>query len=101
MASSINTWDEDVVENVLTSIPLSTESSTALSKPLQRLSTLASHISSELEINMSGTDYKFYGWFGKSPDCIKNGQLVKEEFTPKKFSNNDVDVKITHCGICG
>ena len=50
---------------------------------------------------MSGDNYKFYGWFGKTPDCIKKGELVKEEFTPKQFSNDDVDLKITHCGVCG
>jgi len=50
---------------------------------------------------MSGTDYNFIGWFGKSPDCIEKGALVKEEFTPKPFAESDVDIKITHCGICG
>lgn len=50
---------------------------------------------------MSDINYKFIGWFAKSPDCIEKGTLVKEEFTPKPFAENDVDIKITHCGICG
>ncbi|KAF8458002.1 alcohol dehydrogenase-like protein [Terfezia claveryi] len=50
---------------------------------------------------MSDINYNFVGWLAKSPDCIEKGTLVKEEFTPKPFAENDVDIKITHCGICG
>ena len=42
---------------------------------------------------MSGTDHKFVGWFEKSLDCITKETLVKEEFTPKPFAENEVDIK--------
>lgn len=48
--------------------------------------------------NMS-TDYKFAGWMGKDKNAI--GNMVWEEFTPKTWSEDDVDIKITHSGICG
>lgn len=47
------------------------------------------------------TDYKFVGYMGLDKDCVKNGKLVQQEFTPKPFTEDDVDLKITHCGICG
>lgn len=43
---------------------------------------------------------KFEGWLGKSPESVK-GNMVWGEFEPKKFEETDVDIKITHCGICG
>jgi alcohol dehydrogenase (NADP+) len=45
-------------------------------------------------------DYKFRGWLGYDPNSAK-GNLVEAEFTPKPFEETDVDIKITHCGICG
>ncbi|KAI9004219.1 putative quinone oxidoreductase [Gaertneriomyces semiglobifer] len=44
-------------------------------------------------------DYKFAGWVGKDKDCI--GKMVWEEYTPKTWTEDDVDIKISHCGICG
>ncbi|KAF8476028.1 putative NADP-dependent alcohol dehydrogenase C 2 [Kalaharituber pfeilii] len=49
----------------------------------------------------AATDYKFVGWMGHNPDCIHNQALVQEEFKPKPFTEDDVDIKISHCGICG
>ncbi|KAL2430389.1 NADP-dependent alcohol dehydrogenase 6 [Exophiala dermatitidis] len=46
------------------------------------------------------TDYKFQGWLGLDPDSV-NGKMVWKEYEPKPFEENDVDIKITHCGICG
>ncbi|KAI1616908.1 zinc-binding alcohol dehydrogenase [Exophiala viscosa] len=46
------------------------------------------------------TDYKFQGWLGLDPDCVK-GKMVWKEYEPKEFDENDVDIKITHCGVCG
>lgn len=45
-------------------------------------------------------DYKFQGWLGLDKDCA-NGNMVWQEYQPKKFEDSDVDIKITHCGICG
>jgi alcohol dehydrogenase (NADP+) len=46
------------------------------------------------------TDYKFEGWLGLSPDAI-NGKMQWGAFEPKKWQEDDVDIQITHCGICG
>lgn len=46
-------------------------------------------------------DYKFEGWMGTNPESAK-GQMVWQEFPDvKKFEETDVDIQITHCGICG
>ncbi|KAF2270448.1 GroES-like protein [Lojkania enalia] len=42
----------------------------------------------------------FHGWLGHSATSAK-GNLTWEPFTPKPFADTDVDVKISHCGICG
>jgi len=46
------------------------------------------------------TNYKFHGWLGLDKDSAK-GQMVWSEYQPKPFEETDVDIKITHCGICG
>jgi hypothetical protein len=51
-----------------------------------------------LILNMS-TDYKFEGWLGNDEKAI--GNMKWGEFEPKKWSENDVDIKISHCGVCG
>lgn len=46
------------------------------------------------------TNYKFEGWLGhdrKSAD----GNMKWESYEPKKWSEEDVDIEITHCGIRG
>lgn len=45
-------------------------------------------------------DYKFQGWLGLDKDSSK-GKMVWQSYEPKKFEENDVDIKISHCGICG
>ena len=45
------------------------------------------------------TDYKFQGWQGLGPDSVE-GQMVFKEFEPKPWAETDVDIKVTHCGIC-
>ncbi|CUS15172.1 unnamed protein product [Tuber aestivum] len=47
------------------------------------------------------TDYSFKGWVGKSSDCIEKQGLVYTDIEPKKFTEDDVDIRISHCGICG
>jgi alcohol dehydrogenase (NADP+) len=51
---------------------------------------------------MSGEDYKFEGWMGLGPESA-DGKMVWQEFPKdrKPFEENDVDIQITHSGICG
>lgn len=49
---------------------------------------------------MSGTDYEFQGWLGKDEASV-DGKMVWEKFEPKKWEEDDVDIQISHCGICG
>ena len=44
-------------------------------------------------------EYKFEGWMGLDAESAK-GKLVWQEFKPKPFEETDVDIEITHCGIC-
>lgn len=48
---------------------------------------------------MGSSDYTFQGWLGKGPDSVE-GKMVWEQYEPKTWSESDVDIKITHCGIC-
>jgi len=45
-------------------------------------------------------DTKFQGWLGKDEASV-NGKMVWGDFEPKKWSEDDVDIEISHCGICG
>ncbi|KAF4551575.1 Alcohol dehydrogenase GroES-like domain-containing protein 18 [Elsinoe fawcettii] len=45
------------------------------------------------------TDYKFEGWMGLDKDCAE-GKMVWQEFKPKTWEEADVDIEISHCGIC-
>jgi hypothetical protein len=47
---------------------------------------------------MSGPVYK--GWMGLDKDADK-GKMVWQEFEPKTWTEDDVEIKVTHCGICG
>ncbi|KAH6661833.1 putative zinc-binding alcohol dehydrogenase [Halenospora varia] len=49
---------------------------------------------------MATTKYKFEGWMGLDKHSA-DGKMVWKEFEPKKWEETDVDIKITHCGICG
>ena len=44
--------------------------------------------------------YKFQGWMGLDKEADK-GNMVWQEYEPKTWTEDDVDIKITHCGICG
>ncbi|KAJ5289308.1 uncharacterized protein N7443_009561 [Penicillium atrosanguineum] len=48
----------------------------------------------------STESYKFEGWMGLSPEAAQ-GKMVWQEFEPKPWEETDVDIKVTHCGICG
>jgi len=80
-----------------------------MSKISNRLSAIQSQISqgaptsTELDTTTSATmstDYKFQGWLGLDKDSVK-GAMVWQGYEPKPFEETDVDIKITHCGICG
>lgn len=49
---------------------------------------------------MAQTDYKFEGWMGLDPSAGE-GNMVWQEFQPKEWEETDVDIKVSHCGICG
>jgi alcohol dehydrogenase (NADP+) len=42
----------------------------------------------------------FTGWVAHSPSAINN-QLEWTTFTPKHFQPTDIEIAITHCGLCG
>ncbi|KAI4847207.1 putative zinc-binding alcohol dehydrogenase [Aureobasidium sp. EXF-8845] len=44
--------------------------------------------------------YKFEGWLGYDEMSAK-GNMRWGDFEPKSWSENDVDIKISHCGVCG
>ena len=43
---------------------------------------------------------KFQGWLGLDQSAFE-GNMKWGEFEPKKWTENDVDIEISHCGICG
>lgn len=45
-------------------------------------------------------EYKFQGWLGLDAESV-NGKMVWKEYEPKPFEETDVDIKITHSGVCG
>ena len=46
------------------------------------------------------SDYKFEGWLGHDAASV-DGKMVWGEFEPKAWEETDVDIKVTHSGICG
>jgi D-arabinose 1-dehydrogenase-like Zn-dependent alcohol dehydrogenase len=49
---------------------------------------------------MGSTDYKFEGWMGLDASAAQ-GNMKWQEFEPKPWEETDVDIQVTHCGICG
>lgn len=45
------------------------------------------------------SDYSFKGWMGKDKNAI--GNMDYEEFEPQPWSEDLVDIQISHSGICG
>jgi len=71
----------------------------------KRILTLTNHLQDSLnpaddiqKAKMSS--YKFQGWMGLDKDASK-GKMVWQEYEPKTWTEDDVDIKISHCGICG
>lgn len=46
------------------------------------------------------TQYKFQGWLGLDPSSAQ-GNMQWKEYEPKTWEETDVDIKVSHCGICG
>ncbi|KAH7133373.1 chaperonin 10-like protein [Dactylonectria estremocensis] len=46
------------------------------------------------------TDYTFEGWMGEDPSAAE-GNMVWKEYEPKPWEETDIDIRITHSGICG
>ena len=45
-------------------------------------------------------DYKFEGWVGLDKASVE-GNMIWREYEPKAWEETDIDIKITHSGICG
>ncbi|KAG8861344.1 hypothetical protein FRB91_008210 [Serendipita sp. 411] len=48
----------------------------------------------------SSSDHKFEGWMGVDKSAV-DGKMVWQSYEPKSWEETDVDIEITHCGICG
>ncbi|KAK7739196.1 hypothetical protein SLS53_005833 [Cytospora paraplurivora] len=42
----------------------------------------------------------FEGWLGKDEESA-NGKMEWGPYEPKKWTEDDVDIEISHCGVCG
>jgi alcohol dehydrogenase (NADP+) len=49
---------------------------------------------------MTSQQYKFEGWLGHGADSAE-GKMVWGRFEPKAWEETDIDIRITHCGMCG
>jgi len=49
---------------------------------------------------MASEPYKFEGWMGLDKESV-DGKMVWSEFQPKAWEETDVDIRVSHCGICG
>ncbi len=47
-----------------------------------------------------GSNYKFEGWLGHDKKAAE-GNMQWGSYEPKKWSEDDIDIEISHCGICG
>lgn len=49
---------------------------------------------------MSTADYKFEGWVADDASGAR-GNMVWKEFEPKAWEETDIDIRVTHSGVCG
>lgn len=49
---------------------------------------------------MASNDNKFEGWVALDKNAAE-GQMVWQTYEPKSWEETDIDIQITHCGICG
>ena len=43
---------------------------------------------------------QFHGWLAHDKSAA-NGKMTWSSFDPKPFNPIDIDIKVSHCGICG
>jgi hypothetical protein len=85
---------------------MSTPIESPASAAAERILSLTNHLKDSLnppdDIRKAkmNVPYKFQGWMGLDKDAVK-GKMVWQEYEPKTWTEDDVDIKITHCGICG
>ena len=60
---------------------------------------IVSHLCETIQ-DMEEQSYKFEGWLGHNPDSA-HGKMEWGFFDPKVWEEDDVDIRITHCGVCG
>lgn len=73
-------------------------SSADSSSASRRAQSIAGHLQAPQPVKT--TDYKFEGWLGLDKTAAA-GKMVWGEFEPKSWTEDDVDIKVSHCGICG
>jgi len=73
---------------------------------IERIFSLTNHLKESLnttddinKVKMT-EEYKFEGWMGLDKTADK-GNMKWQGYEPKAWTEDDVDIKITHCGICG
>jgi alcohol dehydrogenase (NADP+) len=85
-----------------------------MSSPIRRPASAATErilsLTNHLKDSLNPTDnihkakmsvpYKFQGWMGLDKDSVQ-GKMVWQEYEPKTWTEDDVDIKISFCGICG
>ena len=49
---------------------------------------------------MGSEKYEFYGWQAHDKSAAQ-GNMRWERYEPKTWTENDIDIKIECCGICG
>ena len=94
------------LDTVLYTLVMSNVIKGPASAATERVFSLSNHLQNSLnsaddikKAKMS-VPYKFHGWMGLDKEADK-GKMVWQEYEPKTWTEDDVDIKITHCGICG
>lgn len=47
----------------------------------------------------ASSTYSFEGWVARDPSSLKGG-MKWESYEPKRFEDGDIDIEISHCGVC-
>jgi alcohol dehydrogenase (NADP+) len=79
---------------------------TSASAATERILSLKNHLkdslnpADDIQRPKMSASYKFHEWMGLDKDSVQ-GKLEWQEYEPKTWTEDDIDIKITHCGICG